>query len=215
MDKIITLTADSPSVKYLCKKDKRLAKVIAIIGNLTYVKHENPYAFLVHEIIEQMLSVKAGQKILERLNEMCNGSITPEKINVFSVDEIKQIGTSFAKAGYIKNLTESVLSGALDFEVLNELSDKDVIKELTKLKGIGEWTAHMYLIFVLDRPDVLPITDVAFLQVYKWLYKTNDCSKQSVIKKCKKWKPYSSIAARYFYRILDGGYTKEEFHLFK
>ena len=60
-----------------------------------------------------------------------------------------------------------------------------MITELTKLRGIGEWTAHMYLIFVLDRPDVLPITDVAFLQVYKWLYKTEDCSKQSVIKKCK------------------------------
>lgn len=73
----------------------------------------------------------------------------------------------------------------------------------------------MYLIFVLDRPDVLPTTDVAFLQVYKWLYKTNDCSKQSVIKKCKKWTPYSSTAARYFYRILDSGYTKEKFHLFK
>lgn len=215
MSKTIFLTSESEPVQYLIQKDKRLAKVISMIGNISYQTYEDPYYFLVHEIIEQMLSIKAGQKIIERLNDMCGGSITPEKINALSIDEIKQIGTSAAKAGYIKNLTESVLFGALDFEVLNELSDKDVIKELTKLKGIGEWTAHMYLIFVLDRPDILPTTDVAFLQVYKWLYKTNDCSKQSVIKKCKKWKPYSSTAARYFYRILDSGYTKEEFHLFK
>ena len=82
-------------------------------------------------------------------------------------------------------------------------------RRLTKLRGIGEWVAHMYLIFVLDRQDILPTTDVAFIQVYEWLYKT------SVEKKLKKWKPYSSIAARYFYRALDEGYTKEEFHLFK
>ena len=69
--------------------------------------------------------------------------------------------------------------------------------------------------FVLDRQDILSTTDVAFLQVYEWIYKTDDRSKTSVEKKCKKWKPYSSTAARYFYRILDGGYTKEEFHLFK
>lgn len=69
--------------------------------------------------------------------------------------------------------------------------------------------------FVLDRQDILSTTDVAFLQVYEWLYKTDDRSKTSVEKKCKKWKTYSSIAVRYFYHALDEGYTKEEFYLFK
>ncbi len=73
----------------------------------------------------------------------------------------------------------------------------------------------MYLIFVLDRPDILPTEDVAFLQAYEWLYKTKDRSKESVEKRCKKWKPYSSVAARYLYRALDSGLTKEEFHLYK
>lgn len=215
MNKTVYLTAESESIQYLIQKDKRLAKAISMIGDISYQTYDDSYYFLVHEIIEQMLSVKAGQKILERLVLMCGGRITPEKINSFLIDKIRQIGTSLAKATYIKSLTDAILSGTLDFNVLKKLSDKEVITELTKLKGIGEWTAHMYLIFVLDRPDVLPITDVAFLQVYKWLYKTEDCSKQSVIPKCKKWKPYSSTAARYFYRILDSGYTKEEFHLFK
>lgn len=95
------------------------------------------------------------------------------------------------------------------------MNDADVMKNLTSLKGIGNWTAKMYLIFVLDRPDILPTEDVAFLQAYEWLYKTKDRSKESVEKRCKKWKPYSSVAARYLYRALDNGLTKEEFHLYK
>lgn len=73
----------------------------------------------------------------------------------------------------------------------------------------------MYLIFVLDRQDILPYEDGAFLQSYRWLYKTIDCSPASIKSKCKKWSPYSSIAARYLYHALDLGLTKSEFHLFK
>lgn len=215
MDKTITLTASSPSVQYLCKKDKRLAKVISMVGDISYERCGDPYAFLVHEIIEQMLSVKAARKISGRLEEMCGGLVTPETVSQFSVEEIQSIGTSSAKAKYIKGLSDAVISGSLVFDSLEQLSDHEVIKELTRLKGVGEWTAHMYLIFVLDRQDILPTSDVAFLQVYEWLYKTGDRSKKAVEKKCKKWKPYSSIAARYFYRVLDRGYTKEAFHLHK
>lgn len=215
MNNTITLTDSSPSIQHLCKRDKRLAKIIGMIGDISYKPYDDPFKFLVHEIIEQMLSVKAGRKISSRLEEMCNGAITPETINNFSANEIQAIGTSSAKAQYIKDLANSVVHKDLVFEILDSLPDKEIIKELTKLRGIGEWTAHMYLIFVLDRQDILPTTDVAFLQVYEWLYKTDDRSKTSVEKKCKKWKPYSSIAVRYFYHALDEGYTKEEFHLFK
>lgn len=95
------------------------------------------------------------------------------------------------------------------------MPDDEVINSLTQLHGIGHWTAKMFLIFVLDRPDVLPAEDGAFLQTYRWVYKTDDCNKDSVCKRCQKWKPYSSIASRFFYRALDAGMTKEEFHLFK
>ena len=73
----------------------------------------------------------------------------------------------------------------------------------------------MFLIFVLDRPDVLPFEDGAFLQTYRWLYKTDEVSPESIKKKCKKWRPYSSYTARYMYRALDTGLTKEPFHLYK
>lgn len=95
------------------------------------------------------------------------------------------------------------------------MSDEQIIKRLTSIHGIGNWTAKMYLIFVLNRPDILPFEDGAVLQVYGWMYKTDNCTKTSITKRCKKWKPYSSLASRYLYRALDYGFTKKEFHLFK
>lgn len=216
MSEIITLNMDTPSVQYLCKKDKRLAKVISMVGPITYLPHEDePYRFLIHEIIEQMLSVKAGQKIFSRLEELCAGDVNPNNIVQLTDEQIRSTGTSNAKVEYIRNLTDALNSGSLSFNKLSDMSDTDVIREMTKIHGIGTWTAKMYLMFVLNRPDILPVEDGAFLQGYRWVYKTDDCSPASVTKKCKKWKPYSSVAARFFYRALDMGMTKEEFHLFK
>lgn len=215
MPEITILNRKHPAVQYLCDKDKRLAKVVDMVGEITYQPHKDGYAFLVHEIIEQMLSIKAGAKIYARLQELCDGEITAQTVAALSDEEIKSIGTANSKVAYIRNVTTAFISGELDLDALSTMSDEEVFKKLTQLKGIGSWTAKMYLIFVLDRQDILPIEDVAFLQSYKWMYKTDDVSKLSVVKKCKKWSPYSSIAARYLYRALDMGLTKEPFHLFK
>ena len=215
MSQIITLDSNTPSVQYLCKKDKRLAKVISLIGSITYEPYDDPYAFLIHEIIEQMLSVKAGAKIYERLEKLCDGMITPENMSALSDDQIKSIGTSNSKVSYIRGITHAVISGEIDFEQLTFMEDGEIYRKLLTLRGIGYWTAKMYLIFVLNRQDILPTEDAAFLHAYEWMYKTKDLSRESVEKRCRKWKPYSSIAARYLYRALDTGLTKKEFHLFK
>lgn len=216
MGEIIILDNNSPEIQYLCKKDKRLAKVISMVGPITYETHEeDPYEFLIHEIIEQMLSIKAGNKIFSRLVDLCDGKITPSKVNKLSDDQIKSIGTANSKVSFIKSITNAVLNSELDFNSLKGMNDSDVFKYLTSFKGIGKWTANMYLIFVLNRMDILPTNDAAFLQSYEWLYKTTDHSDISIRKKCKKWKPYSSIASRYLYRALDSGLTKEQFHLYK
>lgn len=216
MGEIITLDSNSPEIQYLCKKDKRLAKVISMIGPITYETHdEDPYKFLVHEIIEQMISIKAGNIIFSRLVDLCDGEITPSQLNKLTNEQIKSIGTASSKVSYLRSITNAALSGELDFNSLKEMNDSDVFKYLTSFKGIGKWTANMYLIFVLNRMDILPTNDAAFLQSYEWLYKTTDRSDISIRNKCKKWKPYSSIASRYLYRALDSGLTKEEFHLYK
>lgn len=216
MSEIITLDINSSPVQYLCKKDKRLAKVVSMVGTITYSLHdENPFAFLIHEIIEQMLSVKAGTKIYNRLLDLCDGSITPTRITALSDEELKSIGTSQNKVSYIRALTDAVNNKELCFDLLVDLPDKEVVRELTRIKGIGNWTANMYLIFVLNRNDILPVEDVAFLQSYKWMYKTEDTTHDSIRKKCKKWKPYSSIASRFLYCALDAGFVKNKFHLYK
>lgn len=187
-----------------------------MVGPITYETHdEDPYEFLVHEIIEQMLSIKAGNKIFSRLVDLCDGKITPLRISKLTNEQIKSIGTANSKVTYIRSITDAVLNNELDFASLKEMNDSDVLKYLTSFKGIGKWTANMYLIFVLNRLNILPTNDAAFLQSYGWLYKTTDCSETTIQNRCKKWKPYSSIAARYLYRALDAGLTKEEFHLFK
>ena len=215
MPNVVTLDMNTPSVQYLCKKDKRLAKVIRMVGPITYIPHnEDAFSFLVHEIIEQMLSIKAGKKIYGRLEDLCGGQITPERISALSDEDIRGTGTSSSKVRCIRVITEAVLCGDLSFEKMHYLSDSDVMKQLTRLHGIGNWTAKMFLMFVLERPDILPVEDGAFLQTYRWVYKTNDCTEKAVYKKCQKWKPYSSIASRFFYRALDAGMTKKEFHLF-
>ena len=215
MQNLITLDMNTSSVQYLCRKDKRLAKLISMVGTITYSPYTDGYPFLVHEIIEQMLSIKAGQKIYARLEELCNGNVTPDIVASLSDEEIRSIGTSKSKVSYIRNITNVIVSRELDLGNLTQQTDVEVTAALTKIRGIGNWTAKMYLIFVLNRPDILPWEDGAFLQSYRWMYKTDDCSRKSVEQKCRKWKPYSSIAARFLYRALDAGLTKSEFHLFK
>lgn len=210
--KLIAINMDSPSVQYLSKKDSRLKKLISEIGDITYTLHdEDSFVFLVHEIIEQMLSVKAGQAIFNRLVELCDGEITPEAISDLSDEKIKSIGTANSKVRCIRFLTNAVRSGEIDFKRMASMSDDQIMKELMSIKGIGKWTTKMYLIFALDRQDVLPYEDVAFLQAFTWLYGIKDRSPEVVIKKCKKWSPYSSIASRYLYRALDTGLTKRDF----
>lgn len=214
MNKKVYLNKESESIQYLCKQDKRLAKVISMVGEITYLPHSDGFSFILHEIIEQMLSKKVATVIYERLSNLCDGVITPEAIHKLSIEEIRSTGTSNRKATYIHDLASEIISGNIDLQELSVLSDDEVVLYLTNIPGIGTWTAKMYLIFVLDRQNVLPFEDSAFAQSFTWIYKTAP-SPANIKNKCRKWSPYSSIGARYLYRALDLGFTKNAFHLYK
>lgn len=208
------LDAETPAVKVLGARDKRFARLVQMLGAVEYyLREDEPFSFLVHEIVEQMLSIKAGEKIFSRIAELCGGVVTAEEIVKLSAEELRATGVSTRKAEAILGLAESVVSGELDLEGLESLSDQEVTKKLTALRGIGSWTAKMYLIFVLDRSDVLPFEDITFLTAYKWLYNTEDVSRPAVEKRCKKWKPYAAVAARFLYAAFDAGMCKEKFKL--
>jgi DNA-3-methyladenine glycosylase II len=212
---VVLLTRENEAVKYLCQRDKRLSRVIDLVGDYTYRPYDDSFSFLANQIIGQMLSAKVSVKISERLEKLCNGAITPKNILEINDCDMRSTGMSLAKAHNIKNLALAVKNGEIAFEEIDQMDDSSVIRELTRLKGIGNWTAKMYLIFVLDRPDVLPYEDMAFLQSYAWMYKASDLTRKAIEKKCKKWKPYTSLGARYLYKALDLGLTKTDFHLFK
>lgn len=206
----------SPEIQYLSQRDKHLGKVIQMLGPLDYQLITNGYGFLVSQIIGQMLSNKVAAVLTNRLLRQCPaGRLTPAAIDQLSDQAIRSIGVSHTKVATIRTLTTAIMAGTINLERYRNLSDQAIITDLTRLKGIGPWSAKMYLIFSLDRPNILPFEDGAFLQGYGWVYKTTDYRRAAVEKKCRKWRPYSSLAARYLYHARDAGLTKHPFHLFK
>lgn len=208
MNKMITLMKESDSVKYLAAKDPKLKNAFDLIGDLSYQLYDDPYSFLVETIASQMLSSKVADVICGRIKQACSGSLSPDVIGRFTVEELRSFGLSNAKSKSILELTTAVKTKELDLSALYDMPDDEVMKSITSIRGLGNWSAKMFLIFVLGREDVLPFEDAAFLQAYSWLYKTDQLKKADVEKRCKKWQPYRSIAARYLYRLLDEGFTK-------
>ena len=198
-------------IEHLKKRDYRLSKVIERIGSLDYSaynNHQNSFLFLVREIVGQMISSSVKKVIWRRFGELCNNTITPSTVAELSLEQLRSIGLSKSKSSYILNLAKLVSNNEIDFKKMETMSDDEVIKVLTSIKGIGNWTAKMYLLFFLQREDILPYEDGAFLQAYKWLYNTKVIKPESIVRRCKKWKPYTSVGARYMYRALDTGLTK-------
>ena len=201
-------SASSPEVLHLIKNDPALSTAIERVGDLSYTLYDEPYSFMVNTIIGQMLSNKVADVLSARMLALCGGSVSPAAVAALSEAELRGIGISSAKVKYISGLTAHIISEPDFFEVLSGLPDDELLKQMIKLHGVGSWSAKMFMIFVLNRPDVLPYEDGAFLQSYKWLYETQDTATASIKSRCSAWKPYSSIAARFLYRALDSGLTK-------
>ena len=204
-------------ISYLKAKDNRLSKVIDAVGELNskqYNQSTDSFFFLVREIVGQMISANVKKTIFSRLLSLCNNELTPNNVCKLRLEELRGIGLSQSKSKYIHNLAWLVAENKINFDSLSQLPDEEVRKELMKIEGIGNWTSKMYLIFFLNREDVLPNEDGAFLQAYKWLYNTKIIKKESIEKRCKKWKPYTSLGAKYLYRALDTGLTKIEINTF-
>ncbi len=195
-------------IDYLKSQDSRLSLVIDSIGELNISQHSNGFVFIIKEIVGQMISKKVQEIIWGRLVKLCKDEVSANVISNITIDQLSGIGLARTKCIFIKSFAQKVKDNEFDFSLLNNLASDEAINYLTSFKGIGSWTAKMYLIFYLQREDVLPYEDGAFRQAYKWLYNTRITKPESIERRCKKWKPYSSIAARYMYRALDTGLTK-------
>lgn len=154
-----TLTTKTPEVAYLMERDWRLRHLIEAVDDLSYEVSGSAYEHVAHSVIEQMLSMKVGRAIEGRLRRFCGGEITCEAVLSLFLEEIRSCGVAARKAATLQELARTMPEQRL--QALAGLSDDEVRTALTAVHGIGKWTADMFLIFYLERPDVLPMEDGA------------------------------------------------------
>lgn len=172
------------------------------IFNLT--KKEFLFDELVESIISQQLSIKASDAIYKRIiNSMPEKILNPENLLKTKDEDLRKAGLSFQKIKYLKNLSEKIVSGELDLESLEKLDNEEVILELTKVKGIGRWTAEMFLMFALARPDVFSHGDLGLKNAIKRIYRFEKYEIKVVQEIVIKWSPYRTIAARILWKSLE------------
>jgi DNA-3-methyladenine glycosylase II len=192
------------ALDHLKKSDAILASIIARVGPCKMAYRDPTFEMLARAIVFQQLSTKAARTIYGRLEEAAGGALTPESIQNLSVGEMRRAGLSRQRLGYIRDLAEHALSGKVDFARLPAMSDEEVIESLTDIKGVGVWTAHMFLLFSLRRPNVLPVGDLGVRMAIQRAYKKRKMPTPKQVEQIAKgWHPYCSYAAWYLWRSLE------------
>jgi len=200
------------AVRRLREADPVLAGVIDRVGPIPSRRRPGRpgpgehYAGLVRTIVGQQLSTKAADSIWNRVVTHFGGRPpTPEEVLAADPEELRAAGgLSRAKVGYLRSLAEHVLDGSLELDRLSELDDETVLAELVAVKGLGEWSAHMYLMFMLERPDVLAPGDLGIRKAIQLAYGLDALpSPAQVTEIGEAWRPHRTLACRYLWRSLD------------
>lgn len=193
--------------KHLSKVDPLLAQLIIKYGKCKITPHTDYYAELLDSIISQQLSVKAASTIHGRVLGLFEGNLpTPQQLLEIDDETIRNCGVSYAKISYLKDLASHVIDGRLDLNHISTLPNNEVMEQLVAVKGIGEWSAHMFMIFSLGRLDILPVGDLGVRRAAMNLYKLGDLPKSAdleLLSKKHHWSPYESVAAWYLWKSLD------------
>ena len=192
------------AVNHLKKSDPVLRAIIERVGPCRMEFGVPEFSSLAEAIVYQQLNGKAAVTIFERFVALAGDPLTPDGILKLSDAELRKVGLSKQKSAYLKDLAAKTAGGLLDFARLPELTDEQVIEHLTQVKGIGEWTAHMFLMFSLRRPNVLPTGDYGVQVAMKKHYRKRKLPKPKDMEKiAKNWAPYRSVACWYMWRSLD------------
>ena len=198
------------ATNHLKSSDPVLAAIIERCGpcNISYCEPE--FSTLVRSIANQQLSGKAAATILGRLMDAAGGKLTPESILKLTPQRMRKCGFSGPKTAYIRELARMSRDGKIPYAKFPTMTDEEVIATLTQVKGIGVWSAHMFLIFALRRENILPVGDLGVRAAIKRAYKTRGTKKdplpnpKQMQKLAKSWHPYCSIATWYLWRSLEG-----------
>ena len=193
------------ATRHLSKADPILAEIIERVGPFRMEYREPGFSTLVRSIVYQQLSGRVASRIFARLLDLLpDRELTPPAILALPVEKMRGAGLSGQKTAYIRDLAARTSAGEIDFALLPAMNDDEVIAMLTRVKGVGVWTAHMFLIFALQRPDVLPVGDLGVRTAIRKAYRMRALPKPARIEKiARTWRPWCSVASWYLWRSLD------------
>jgi DNA-3-methyladenine glycosylase II len=194
------------AIVHLKKADPVLAEIIERVGPYRMQFRDPVFSTLVRSIVYQQLSGRVALRIFERLLDLLpERQLTPEAVLALTAEQMRACGLSGQKTKYIQDLAARTFAGELDFTLLPGMGDDEVIAALTRVKGVGVWTAHMFLIFALQRPDILPVGDLAIRTAMRKAYRMRALPKPERMEKiARAWRPWCSVASWYLWRSLDG-----------
>jgi 3-methyladenine DNA glycosylase/8-oxoguanine DNA glycosylase len=191
-------------VGHLKTADPVLGAIMEKIGPCRMQFSRPEFHSLAEAIVYQQLNGKAAATIFKRFAALAGEPLKPEGILKLSDEQFRAAGLSKQKTAYLRDMAERADRGELDFSRLHQLTDDEVITHLTQVKGVGEWTAHMFLMFTLKRPDILPTGDFGVRMAMMKLYKKRKMPNPKQMEKlARSWQPYRSVACWYLWRSLD------------
>jgi len=190
--------------KHLTKQDKILGKCLKSLPEFNLVPSDRYFEILISSIISQQISLKAAESIKKRVLEALSQNLHPNSVLACPDEQLRACGLSWAKVGYLKNIASHFIENPEIYTHLENLTDVEATKALCEIKGIGEWTAQMFLMFTLVRLNVLPTGDVGLQNGVQKIYNLSaKPTKKELIAIGEKWQPYRSVAVWYIWRILD------------
>ena len=193
-------------LKHLKQADEKMGHLIAEFEKPEFKKDLNYFEALVRAIVYQQLSGKAAATIYKRFKNLFIKNKYPSPIMVMekSNEELRSVGLSNQKASYIHNIADAFYTGAIPKDI-NIIGDKEVIECLTTIKGVGPWTAEMFLMFTLNRPDVFPVTDLGIQKGFQLFFQLDKIPRpDQMMEKAESWRPYRTLASWYLWRIVEG-----------
>ena len=198
--------------RLLARRDPVLRDLMRRYGpcGLADSQHTDPFRALVRAIISQQLSTQAAATIARRFEALFDGKPTPARVNAAPDDQLRGVGLSGQKLRYIRDLCARIEGGLLPLAALGRMDDEEVIRVLTEVKGIGRWTAEMFLMFRLHRPDVLPVDDLGIVKAVQRAYRMRTLpTPKRLMRLGEEWRPYRSVACWYLWRSLENTPVKE------
>ncbi len=193
-------------ILHIKNNDKKLAVIIDRADQCSIKPKKNYYEMLLRSIIQQQLSVTAATSIYKKFLTHFEKKPLPEKILKTPHEVLRSLGLSNAKAKYIKDLSEKIFNSEIKLNGIGKKQDNEIIEILTKVKGIGVWTVHMFLIFTLGRLNILPVGDLGLKRAIMNVYKLKNLPSEKkiiMISKQNCWEPYNSIACWYLWASLE------------